>query len=591
MVPHLHYSAPLAGLLTGIRMATKSLEPSLMPRSAIDQGLIMAGSFATGFVAGSASSAMLGVLPPFGGSAVLRLGGVVVTGANAASSLRDLGNRPAVPIDPASAWTEAGSDVLTGVALSGVSGTGGPSLGVFSVVAFSASTFADARAALEAREDEPDAAYLATATGTAIGAVTAVGALVVFIRVTGRLARRVTGATGFTGALVSVAGSLTCTGLLAIGAKTALGSVIGSIERGNKATEISYQEPPDGVNVTGGSYSLVGFDTLGLQGRRLVSVATSPADIETVMGEQARKEPVRVYIGVDSADSLDERVELAIQELRRTGGFERSTIIAASPAGTGYVNYITVEAAELMARGDVATVAIQYGSLPSMLSMGSVPTASDLYARLIVRLRSEIDELDRDVRLFAYGESLGAQTGQNGIEMAWNGTDLPVDGALWVGTPSGTDLFERLTDNYGVPVFDRPEQLLTYAHTVESAPPATFLNHDNDPVASFAPSSFSTMPEWLKSSERGRGVNPYQRWLPGVAFWQGLIDTKNAATVVPGEFYSTGHDYRADLATFTRIAYGFTDVSDEQMERIEERLRSSEVERADNISRGKVQTA
>ncbi len=208
-----------------------------------------------------------------------------------------------------------------------------------------------------------------------------------------------------------------------------------------------------------------------------------------------------------------------------------------------------------------------------------------------MRLRAEIDGLNRDIRLLAYGESLGAQTGQNGVELVWNGSELPVDGALWVGTPSGTSLFDRLTEDEGLPVFDRPEQLTEYIASGNSVPPATFLNHDNDPVASFSPSTFSTMPEWLRSSDRGRGVNAYQRWLPGVAFWQGLIDTKNAATVVPGEFYSTGHDYRADLATFIRIAYGFTDVSEEQMQRIEERLRDSEIERAENISEGKVQTA
>lgn len=584
-------SAPLAGVLTGIRLATKSLEPSLMPRSAIDQGLIMAGSFATGFIAGSTSSVVLSVLPPVGESTMLRLGGVVVTGANAAGSLRDLGHKPAAPLDPASGWTEAGSDVLTGVALSGVPNVEHPAMGVISAVAFTASTISDARSALKARDDQPDAKYLATATGTAIGAVAVVGALGAVVRVSGHIARRATGTSGFAGVLVSTAGAITAAGLLGVAARTAIGRVVGSIERGNRATEISYQDAPTDVTVSGGSDSLVPFDTLGLQGRRLVSVATSPSEIETVMGEEARTSPVRVFIGVDSADSPDERVELAIQELRRTGGFERSTIIAASPAGTGYVNYITVEAAELMSRGDVATVAIQYGSLPSMLSMGKVGAASDLYSKLIARLRSEIDSLDRDVRLFAYGESLGAQTGQNGVEIVWNGEDLPVDGSLWVGTPSGTSLFERLTATDGLPVFDQPEQLIAYIDTGTAVPAATFLNHDNDPVASFAPGTFSTMPEWLKQPDRGRGVNPHQRWLPGVAFWQGLIDTKNAATVVPGEFKSTGHDYRADLATFVRIAYRFDDVTAQQMEQIEENLRSSEVERAENIGKGKLQTA
>lgn len=585
------YSAPLAGVLTGVTLATKSLEPSLMPRSAIDQGLIMAGSFATGFIAGSTAAMTLEVLPSFGGSAVLRAAGMVATVARATSFLHDAGQTSGTPANAASAWTETGTDVLAGVALAGVPDADGRTLGIISAVAVAASTVQAVQSALHVRDDQPDAKYLATASGVAVGAVATVGAVAAAIRGSGYLARRATATSGLTGAIVYAGGVVVAAGVLGIGAKIAFGRVIGSISGGNQAFELRYQNAPQGVNVSGGAYSLVPYDTLGLQGRRLVSVATATADIETVMGEPALKEPVRVFVGVDSADSVDDRVELAIQELRRAGGFDRSRIIAASPAGTGYVNYITVEAAELMARGDVATIAIQYGSLPSMLSMNKVATASALYSALVARLRLEIDQLDRHIELIAYGESLGAQTGQNGIELIWDGGELPVDGALWVGTPSGTGMFEHLTTEGSVPVFDRPSQLIDFKESGEPAPPATYLNHNNDPVASFTPSTFFTMPDWLKQRDRGRGVNPYQRWLPGVAFWQGLIDTKNAATVVPGEFKSTGHDYRADLAAFIRVAYGFDDVTSKQMERIEERLRNSEVERSTKIAEGKVQTA
>lgn len=582
------YSPPLAGLLTGLSMATKSLEPSLMPRSAVDQGLIMAGSFATGFVAGSASAVALDILPPFGGTSALRIAGVVATGVRAASFVQGFGQSQPASTGPATAWTEAGTDLMSGVALSGVPDSKAPALGAVSAIAVAASMVHDVQAALHVRDDQPDAKYLATATGVAVGTVTTVGALAGLIHSSGYLARKVTGTHGLLGTFMYAGGVVASAGVLGIGARLGGARVIGSIKKGNQAVELMYQDAPEGVNVTGGAYSLAPYDTLGLQGRRLVSVATTADDIEAVMGESPRNDPVRVFIGVDSADSIDERVELAIQELRRTGGFDRSTIIAASPAGTGYVNYITVEATELMARGDVATVAIQYGSLPSMLSMNKVAEASALYAELVARLRAEIDTLDRGIRLYAYGESLGAQTGQNGIESIWDGTDLPVDGALWVGTPSGTGLFDQLTTDDGVPVFDRPEQVIEHVDSGEPTPPAIYLNHDNDPVASFAPSTFSSMPDWIREADRGRGVNPYQRWLPGIAFWQGLIDTKNAATVVPGEFKSTGHDYRADLARFIRVAYGFEDVTAEHMQRIEERLRASEIERAANIAEGKI---
>ena len=81
------------------------------------------------------------------------------------------------------------------------------------------------------------------------------------------------------------------------------------------------------------------------------------------------------------------------------------------------------------------------------------------------------------------------------------------------------------------------------------------------------------------------------RWLPGISFWQLLIDTKNAATVIPGEFFSTGHDYRADLAEFVRAAYRFDDVSPAQMEAIEARLRRSEITRAERIAEGRIGAA
>ncbi len=76
------------------------------------------------------------------------------------------------------------------------------------------------------------------------------------------------------------------------------------------------------------------------------------------------------------------------------------------------------------------------------------------------------------------------------------------------------------------------------------------------------------MPAWL-TEQTGAAARTQSALAAGVAFFQGLIDTKNAATVVPGEFFSTGHDYRADLAAFVRVAFGFSDVDDGQMERIE----------------------
>lgn len=585
-------SAIVAGTITGVRFAVKSFEPSLMPRSAIDQGLITGGSFLTGFLAGSSVARATRAIPVIGSSPVLRLAGLTAAGLRSAQVLRSrVGNKP-THHHPAEGWTEIGSEIAGAMALSNlVNESTSRATKLTAFAAIGVTSAADGQSAIAHRTDSPDIGYLATSVGVAGGANAAAAGIAGLVMLGAKLGTRWTRSSSALSFLAAVSGGILTAGGIVLGAKMAAAKAISGIEAGNAGTEIAFAEPPASHAVSGSTYSLASYDTLGLQGRRLVSDATPPEVIEDIMGEPARSDAVRVYVGTASAKSDDERVELAIQELRRAGGFDRPTIIAASPAGTGYVNYIAVEAAELMARGNVATVAVQYGGLPSMLSIGRVVRASTLYALLLRRLREEIDRLDRDIQLVAYGESLGALTSQNGVREASGADGLIVDAALWVGTPLGSALFNELTGNGGVPVFDRYEGYAEAISLDGERPMVTLLNHDNDPVTKFTPSIAYRMPMWLMPIDRGRGTNPYQRWLPGIAFWQGLIDTKNAATVVPGEFKSTGHDYRADLARFVCVAYGFNDVTDEQMARIEDRLRKSEIRRAEAIAEGRVQTA
>lgn len=588
----LRYASSLAGLITGTRFAVKSLEPSLMPRSAIDQGLIMGGSFLTGYLAGAAAGKVVSAASIPGSGKALRVAGVVAASARSADALR--ATDPAAPpsVDESEAWAEVGTEVLASMALAGIaSKKQPPATQIATLAAVAASTGIDAQGALAVRSDAPDATYLATSVAVAAGLNASIGALAGVIRLGGWGARKAVGRSGALGGAATVAGSLLTLGIIAFAAKTAARVGLDKIAAGNRTTEVAYSEAPENAAVSGSRFSLASYDTLGLQGRRLVSEVTPLAAIEEVMGLPPTHDPVRVYIGLGTADSQEDRIELAIQELKRTGGFDRSIIIAASPAGTGYVNYIAAEAAELMALGDVATVAVQYGEVPSMLSINRVGDAARLYAALVTRLRAEVDALDRPIRIAAYGESLGAITCQMGVLEASGGTeDLIVDSALWVGTPQGSALLAALT-NTGSPIFDHYNDVVALRDSGGELPEVFFLNHDNDPVTKFTPRLAYAMPEWLKTASRGRGMDPHQRWLPGIAFWQALIDTKNAATVVPGEFYSTGHDYRADLAEFLRIAYGFSNTTDEQMVRIEERLRQSEIARAENIGRGRVHTA
>jgi len=584
-------SALVAGAITGVRFAVKSYEPSLMPRSAVDQGIITGGSFLTGFLSGAVSGRIIGILPFFGSSSGLRLAGLATAGIRSAQMLRAQLDPEDAPHSETAGWVEMGGEVVGSLALSGLAeGTNVPAGKLTTIAALALGSAADVQSAFSHREDSPDAQYILTSIGVAAGLNATVAGLAGVVYLGALLPRRLVSSRRI-GLALSIVGGAATIGAVALATRFAGSKVMGRIEASNAETEIAYSTSPEAPSVSGSTFSLAKYDTLGLQGRRLVSEVTPHDAFVDVMGEAPESDPVRVFVGMDSADSQDDLVELAVQELRRAGGFDKPLIIAASPAGTGYVNYIAIEAAELMAMGNVATIAIQYGGLPSMLSMSRIEEATSLYAQLLTRLRDEIDRLGRDIKLVAYGESLGALTSQDGVTRASNEDGLIVDAALWVGTPQGSALFEDLTGPGGVATYDCFDDYLDSADSVGSGPRITFLNHDNDPVTKFTPQDACSMPGWLEPVDRGRGTNPYQRWLPGISFWQGLIDTKNAATVVPGEFYSTGHDYRADLAEFVRLAYGLSGVTDEQMERIETRLRDSEIRRSDAIAEGRASDA
>jgi uncharacterized membrane protein len=582
-------AAFLAGIAAASRFATKAYEPSLMPRSAIDQGLITGGAIACGFVAGATASVALDFVPRSLSKPLLKTAGVVVTGSRTAEMLGRSVENSGVMTAQRAAWFDIGIELLTAEAYARfVTSKGSPFAKISATTALGGAVISDTHRAIGFRTDSPDVKYLATSAGVGIGAATALGAIVGAVRLSGGVTKHL-GSSVAARTAFGLAGSAATAAAMAFGIKTVGTKFIAKIAAGNRATEIAYAKAPEAGLVTGGSGSSIPFATLGLQGRRLVSSTTTPETIERVMGESAYAEPIRVYVGIESADEEDELVELAVAELNRCGAFDRPRIIAASPAGTGYVNYIATEAAEYMSRGDCATVAIQYGSLPSMLSLGKVAKAARIYGALLRRIREEIDTRGVDCELLAYGESLGATAGQAGVLEASNGDDLIVDRALWVGTPVGSELFRRLVAA-GVPVFDSPVDLAEY-RAANPVPDYVFLSHHNDPVTKFAVTDAYEIPEWLTHEDRGRGTNPHQRWLPGVAFFQGLIDTKNAATVVPGQFNSSGHDYRADLASFIKAAYNFTDVSDAQLARIEGELRASEISRAEAIGLGKIHSA
>lgn len=304
---------------------------------------------------------------------------------------------------------------------------------------------------------------------------------------------------------------------------------------------------------SGSPESLAAWNTLGRQGRSFVSGGPSTEQLEKFSGEQSI-EPIRVYVGVESAKSAEERAALALAELKRTDAFEREVLAVVTTTGTGWIEPQSADALEYIWNGDTATVAAQYSYLPSWISfLVDREKAVDAGRALFNTVYDHWSQLPEDDRpkLIAYGLSLGAfgsQSAFSGVEDMQNRTD----GALFLGSPS-------FSQPWGYFVEDRdpgsPEWQPTYqgGQAVRFAAKATDLNkpaaewqspriiymqHASDPVVWWNVDLILSQPDWLKEP-RGPDVTPLMKWYPFVTFAQVTINQFFAVDMPPGH----GHNY------------------------------------------------
>jgi uncharacterized membrane protein len=125
---------------------------------------------------------------------------------------------------------------------------------------------------------------------------------------------------------------------------------------------------PTAPGKTGSTASLVKWGELGRAGREFVASGPSAAQISAFTRRPAL-DPVRVYVGLRGADTARERAKLALNELKRQGGFDRSALIVITPTGTGWIDPAAMDAVEYLLDGDVASVGAQYSYLNSPLSL------------------------------------------------------------------------------------------------------------------------------------------------------------------------------------------------------------------------------
>nr|WP_067704641.1 alpha/beta-hydrolase family protein [Nocardia jejuensis] len=304
---------------------------------------------------------------------------------------------------------------------------------------------------------------------------------------------------------------------------------------------------------SGSPASLAKWETLGFEGRWFVSHGPDPMLISAVTGKPAR-EPIRVYVGLQSASAEVTEEDLAVAELERTGAFDRKVLVIVTTTGTGWVNSLSTAALEYMYGGDTAIVASQYSYLPSVLSFladrQKVAVAGKKMFDAVYARWSQRPENARP-KLLVYGESLGSQ----GSESAFTGlADVrsKVDGALWVGPPDSNRLWEQFVSRRDPgtrevePVY-ADGLVVRFAATAPDLdkpspdwrrPRIVYLQHASDPIVWWSPDLIFSQPDWL-SEQRGSDVSTQMRWWPFVTFWQVAADLTNAQGVSDGH----GHRY------------------------------------------------
>ena len=311
-------------------------------------------------------------------------------------------------------------------------------------------------------------------------------------------------------------------------------------------------ERPSGDVFTGSEGSLVAWETIGRQGKNFLALGPKKSEIAEFTSEKSQQ-PIRVYVGMRSRPSMKDRAKLAVEELVRVGGFEKSVLIVATPTGTGWLDPSAVDTVEFLHGGDTAIVSTQYSYLPSWITILVDPQRSIDSARaLFDEVYAHWKKLPKDSRprLYLHGLSLGSLGSEESADMLTIFED-PIDGALWSGPPFPSKEWNSFVRNRNpespawLPTF-RNGRLLRFTsqeNTLEANKPwgkmrYVYIQHCSDPMVWFSPSLAWNRPAWL-TDPPGPDVSPYLRWYPIITFLQIGFDLPMATTVPIGH----GHNY------------------------------------------------
>jgi uncharacterized membrane protein len=324
----------------------------------------------------------------------------------------------------------------------------------------------------------------------------------------------------------------------------------------NASTRAGVEQPMESER-SGSPSSFAPWDTLGYQGRDFVGNGPRAAELSRVNGIPA-KEPIRVYAGLQTADTQEGRIAVLLSELHRTHAFDRKVLVIVPTTGTGWVNLLAARALEMMYNGDTAMVALQYSYLPSWISfVGDTGKSMDSGRMLIEAVHDRWAQLPAEQRpkLMLYGESLGAMAGQAAFNYLPDVSRLGFSSVLWVGPPNASPLWRALVqrrdpgttqvspryDNGRTVRFSQGADADEIAR--DTAPPwegtrVLFLQHASDPIVWWSPDLLFSRPDWLIEPP-GNDRTAAMRWYPFVTFSQVGLDVFKAAGMPSGH----GHNY------------------------------------------------
>jgi uncharacterized membrane protein len=324
----------------------------------------------------------------------------------------------------------------------------------------------------------------------------------------------------------------------------------------NSTTRAGVHQPTEPER-SGSPTSFAPWDTLGYEGRNFVANGPDLDALARVNGRPA-KEPIRVYAGLQTADTDAARMDVIVHELERTGAFDRKLLVIIPTTGTGWVNPVAARAIETMYNGDTALVGLQYSYLPSWISfLGDRQKSIESGRLLIDTIHARWLKLPPDTRpkLVLYGESLGSYGGQGAFPWLPDIARMDFSAVLWVGPPHESSLWSGLIQRRDPgtrevePRYDNGRTVrfsqATDAEDIKriGEPPwegtrVLFLQHASDPIIWWSPNLLFSQPDWLIEAP-GVDRTASMRWYPIITFWQVGADMTNAAGVPGGH----GHNY------------------------------------------------